>query len=110
MNKNRFLLFVGMTLPVAAFANGQEVLVSLFYDLLTLIALTIFIACIKWKSAGKTLLAVVLVVSFCTVFSITGKMPYNRNKLLIDSLCIGVPLVSVLATFLIFRRKFRLKK
>lgn len=107
MNRNRFLLPVLMILPFPAFAHGTEVLALLYCELLTLIVLTVFIACIKWKSSGKTLLVLVLVGSVLAVFTATGKMPYRANRIWIDALCIGVPLVSVLGTFLIFRRKFK---
>ena len=106
MEKKELLLSLLVLLPVSVFAHGQEVLVSLFYDLLTVIALTVFIAVIKWKSNGKLLLAIVLVVSAMTVFVITGNMPYTANRVLIDTICVGVPIASVLGTFLFFRRKF----
>ena len=100
------LLTLSVLLPVSVFAHGEEVLVSLFYDLLTVIALTVFIAGIKWKSNGKLLLAIVLVVSTVTAFVSTGNMPYTANRTLIDTIYVGVPIVSVLGTFLFFRRKF----
>lgn len=100
------LLLLGILFPVSVFAHGEEVLVSLFYDLLVVIALTVFIAGIKWKSNGKLLLAIVLVVSTVTAFVSTGNMPYTANRALIDTICVGVPLVSVLGAFLIFRRRF----
>jgi hypothetical protein len=106
MKKKELLLTLLVLLPVSAFAHGEEVLVSLFYDLLTVIALTVFIAVIKWKSNGKLLLTIVLVVSAMTAFISTGNLPYTANRVLIDTICVGVPIVSVLGTFLIFRRKF----
>lgn len=106
MKKNELLLTLLVLLPVSAFAHGEEVLVSLFYDLLTVIALTVFIAVIKWNSNGKLLLTIVLVISVMTTFVITGDMPYAANRVLIDTICVGVPIVSVLGTFLIFRHKF----
>lgn len=106
MNKNELLLTLLVFLPVSAFAHGEEVLLSFFYDLLTVIGLTVFIACIKWNSNGKYLLVVVLAVSALLVFIGTGKMPYYANRTLIDTLCIGVPITSVLAVYFIFRRKF----
>ena len=106
MKKKKWLLTLLVLLPVSAFAHGEEVLVSLFYDLLTVIALTVFIAVIKWKSNGKLLLTIVFVVSAGTAFMSTGNLPYTANRVLIDTICAGVPIVSVLGTFLIFRRKF----
>jgi hypothetical protein len=106
MSRKELLLTLVVLLPVSAFAHGEEVLVSFFYDLLTVIGLIIFIACIKWNSNGKYLLAVVLAVSALSVFIGTGKMPYYANRTLIDILCIGVPVTSVLAIYFIFRRKF----
>lgn len=107
MEKKELLLTLLVLLPVSAFAHGEEVLVSLFYDLLTVIALTVFIAVIKWKSNGKLLLAIVLVISIVMTFVITGNMPYAANRELIDTICVGVPIVSVLGTFLFFRESFR---
>ncbi|MNJ90882.1 hypothetical protein D3C87_85220 [compost metagenome] len=109
MNGKGFSLILSILLPVSAFAHGQEVLASLFYDLMIVIVLIIFIACIKWKSGGKVLLALVLVISLLIPLVITGKWPYQENKKLIDLLCVGIPLLSVLLTYFIFRRKFALK-
>ncbi len=103
------LLFLGILFPVSVFAHGEEVLVSLFYDLLIVIALTVFISGIKWKSNGKLLLAIVLVISTVAAVVITDSIPYTANRALIDTIHIGTPLVSVLGTFLIFRRKFSKK-
>lgn len=109
MNRKKFLSVISMLLPLSVFAHGEEVLVSLFYDLLTLIGLTIFIACIKWNSNGKYLLVVVLAVSALVVFMATGKMPYYSNRIWINTLCIGVPVTCVLTVYFIFRQKFRSK-
>ncbi len=106
MKKKKLLFILLALLPVSAFAHGEEVLVSLFYDLLTIIGLIVFITCIKWKLNGKLLLSIILVVSELLAFMITENMPYTSNKTLIDTICIGVPAVSVLVTFLIFHRKF----
>lgn len=106
MKKKKWLLTLLVLLPVSAFAHGEEVLVSFFYDLLTIIALTVFIAVIKWKSNGKLLLTIVLVVSAVTAFMSTGNLPYTANRVLIDTMCAGVPIASVLATYFIFRREF----
>lgn len=110
MNSKKALLILIILLPLSAFAHGEEVLVSFFYDLLTIIGLIIFIACIKWNSNGKYLLAVVLAVSALLTIIGTGKMPYYANRTLIDTLCIGVPIASVLSVYFIFKRKFSLKK
>lgn len=103
------LLIILILFPVSAFAHGEEVLVSFFFDLTTVIALIIFIFCIKWKDKGKILLVLVLIASVVLSFEITSKWPYTENRMLINLLCVGVPLVSVLLTYFIFRRKFRLK-
>ncbi|MGV3612176.1 MAG: hypothetical protein ACO1N0_14550 [Fluviicola sp.] len=103
------LLAVLILLPLSAFAHGEEVLLSLFYDLITVIALLVFILCIKWKSSGKSILGIVLIVSAVIPFMITSDWPYRENRRLIDSLHVGIPLVSVLVTFFLFRRKFSVK-
>lgn len=108
MGNKKILSVIVMLLPLSAFAHGEEVLVSFFYDLLTIIGLIIFIAVIKWNSNGKYLLAVVLAVSAFLTIALTGKMPYYANRTLIDTLCIGVPIVNVLSVYFIFKRRFRL--
>jgi hypothetical protein len=105
------LLFIGLTfLPIPVFAHGEEVLVTFFYDLITVIALIIFIALVKWESRGKTLLGLVLIVSVVSVFTITAQWPYTANRRLIEILCSGVPLFSVLATYFVFRKKFYIER
>lgn len=96
--------------PIPVFAHGEEVLVSFFYDLMTFVALTIFIAIIKWKSNGKTLLGIVLICSTLIALVSTGGLPYDANRRLIEMIMCGVPLIAVLSCCFIFRRKFSLKK
>ncbi|WP_341900897.1 hypothetical protein [Fluviicola taffensis] len=109
MTKLQILILL-ILLPISAFAHGVEVLVSFFYDLLTFVALTVFIALIKWKSAGKTLLGIILIVSTLIAIISTSGIPYDANRRGIELIMCGVPLVSVLSVYFIFRRKFRLKK
>jgi|GEM_PF-2343596 len=110
MQLKELLVILALLSPISAFAHGEEVLVSFFYDLMTFIALTIFIAVIKWKSSGKTLLGIILLVSTIGVFLMVNSCPYTANRRLIECLMCGVPIVSVLSVYLIFRRKFTLKK
>lgn len=112
MLKIRFknLLFVFLiALPVPVFAHGQEVLVSLFYDFITCIAIVIFILLIQWNSKGKTLLGTVLFLSVILIFSVTAQWPYTENRRLIELLCCGVPLFGVLLCYVLFRKKFSKK-
>jgi len=109
MSIERLLLVLLVLLPIPAFAHGEEVLVSLFYDLITVVALIIFILCIKWKSSGKGLLALVVIVSVLIPQVIVSSWPYMDNRMLIDLLCVGIPLISVLVTYFLFKRKFALK-
>lgn len=104
------LLIVLILSPLSAFASGVDVIGLLYGELLTIIALTVFILLIKWKASGKLFLAIILIVSVILAFAITGRMPYSANKSLVDPLCMGIPLISVLTAFFIFRRKFVLKR
>lgn len=106
----RNLLFTILLLvPISAFAHGEAALMSFFYDLMTFIALTVFIAIIRWKSPGKTLLGIILLVSTSGIFIVVNQWPYTANRILIESLMCGVPIVSVLSVYFVFRRKFGLK-
>jgi hypothetical protein len=109
MKLNKLLFALLILLPVPAFAHGLEVLVSFFYELITLIALIIFIALIKWESSGKTLLGIILIVSVVSISAIIGRWPYTANRRLIEILGSGVPLFSVLATYFAFRKRFTKK-
>lgn len=105
------LLFIVLTvLPIPVFAHGEDVLVTFFYDLITVIALIIFIALVKWDSRGKTLLGLVLIVSVVSIFTVTAQWPYTVNRRLIEILCSGVPLVSVLSAYFVFRKRFSVKR
>lgn len=110
MKLKNLLVILILLIPISTFAHGQEVLVSFFYDLMTFIALTVFIALIKWKSTGKTLLGIILISSTIIAFVWTNGIPYDLNKRLIEMIMCGVPILSVLSGYLILRRKFTLKK
>ncbi len=108
-HSDKLLFILLILLPIPAFAHGEEVLLTFFYDLMTLIALVIFIALVKWKSSGKILLALILIISVISIFSITVTWAYSVNRRLIEILGSGVPLVSVLSAYFIFRKKFTVK-
>lgn len=110
MKPESLILILLILLPIPAFAHGEEVLVSFFYDLMTFVVLTIFIALIKWKSNGKTLLGSILIGSTLIGLISTSGIPYDANRRLIEIVMCGVPLLSVLSGYFIFKRKFSLKK
>jgi len=110
MKLKNLLVILTFLVPISVFAHGEEVLVSFFYDLMTFITLTIFIAFVKWKSTGKTLLGIILIGSTLIAFVSTAGIPYNSNRRLIELIMCGVPMLSVLSVYFIFRRKFTLKK
>lgn len=109
MKLKNLLVILTLLLPISVFAHGEEVLVSFFYDLMTFVVLTVFIALVKWKSPGKTLLGIVLIASTLIGIISTSEIPYDANKGLIEIIMCGVPLLSVLCVYFIFRRKFSLK-
>jgi hypothetical protein len=110
MNMKNLLFGLIILLPLSAFAHGEAVLVSFFYDLMTFVALTIFIALIKWKPNGKTLLGIILICSTVIGFILTNRIPYTANRRFIEMIMCGVPFVSVLSCYFIFKGKFVLKK
>lgn len=110
MKLNNLLFIVLTFLPIPVFAHGEEVLVTFFYDLITVIALIIFIALVKWESRGKTLLGLVLIVSVVSIFTITAQWPYTANRRLIEILGSGVPLFSILLAYFVFRKRFSVKR
>lgn len=110
MKLDKLLFTLLILLPIPVFAHGEEVLVTFFYDLMTIIALIIFIALVKWKSSGKILLALILIISVISIFSITATWAYSVNRRLIEILGSGVPLISVLSAYFIFRKKFSVKR
>lgn len=108
MKKLKSILFVLLILsPFSAFAHGEEVFISLFFDVLTILLLLLFIGLLKWKKAGKAILLLVLLIVEIVHFYLLSEIPYRKNEQLILWFGILVPLVSVLLTFFLFRNKFR---
>lgn len=95
--------------PVSAFAHGQEVLLPLFFDVLTFLLLILFVSLVKWKKSGKVMLLLVLFIVETINFYLISEISYKGNEKLVLCLGILIPLISVLLIFFLFRNKFSSK-
>lgn len=100
------LITLLLVLPATALAHGEEVLILLFIDVTVILTLLVFIGFLKWKIKGKLLLLLTLIITLFFTFTVLGSMPYRKNAVMINTLSAVIPVLSVLAVFLLFRKKF----
>ena len=103
--KNKLLSLVLLS-PFSALAHGEEVLVTLYIDLFSFVALLLYIGFLKWHMKGKFLLLFFLILAEFINFILFANIPYQRNDLLINAMSFILPCSFVLGASLLFRRKF----
>lgn len=92
--------------PFIAFAHGEEVIWTLFSQVIVLILVLIAIGITKWNLKGKLLLVLLYVLSIFLTELFALRFPYFQNEILITALLLVVPVVVVCLSYFILKKKF----
>ena len=94
-------------LPYCAFAHGEEVLVPVFIQLISILALIIFLLVSKLAVPQKVLLGTTYLLTFGLIILLTWNVPYRENRIVLDlAMTIG-PAITTLIAFLFLRFRKR---
>ena len=108
MKQNKYILgFFLLCLPISGYASGQNVLTLIGLELFLIIVFIIILLTLKINLKGKGIILFVFILSHLIIYKLTEKLPYTENQLLINSLTIGIPILSVLISYLIIRKKYK---
>jgi len=108
MKLNRYILGIFLLcLPFSSYASGQNVLTLIGLELFLIIIFIIILLTLKINLKGKGILIFVFILSHLIIYKFTEKLPYTENQILINSITIGIPILSLLIAYLIIRKKYK---
>ena len=94
-------------LPLSSYASGQNVLTLIGLEIILLLVFIFLLFTLKITLRGKSILVLIFVLTHIGIYTIVGKLPYNENQILINTLIFGLPILTVIITYLLIRKKFK---
>ncbi len=108
MSENNLKLFACLTylFPSLAFASGSDILtlIGLEFVVFVIVLGSIFIGKLNQKAKGIVFIA--YLVGAAIPWYITQDWPYTDNLFKINTLCISIPLVFWITSYLVCSKKF----
>ena len=106
MKKEKYIygLFL-LSLPMSCYASGQNVLTLIGLELILTITFIIFLITININIKGKGFLIFIFILTHLIFYKFTENLPYTKNQLFINTLSFVLPVLTVLTTYLIIRKK-----
>jgi len=99
----RLLLLLVFPLPV--YAHGQDVIATIFYQIVTVLAIFLVLAVVPVLRRHFIVVFLGCLLGVITAWLITGDMPYTANRSLITSLDIAMPIGFTIAAVLLTKRR-----
>jgi hypothetical protein len=96
------LTLIFLLIPAMAYAHGEEALLPIFIQLISLILFIAFIASVKIKHPGKLILTVVYIASTVGVFTLMGSVRYLVYLQKMASINTAIALIPPSAVMLVF--------
>ncbi len=93
-----------MALPVAAFAHGEEVLITLLIPVTLVVILLIVMYFVKLPLATKGILYATFFITSVGMFFLVGRLPYLPNEQLINLSVLFVPATLTIAMYYIIKQ------
>lgn len=106
---NRLKYIIALLLfasPLTALAHGEEVLVTVFLEFLTVVILVIGLFTIKLNKKGKFVIGGIYLMTIILTSILTNLLPYRQNQTLINFLVVVVPLTIGIASYIGLKDKF----
>ena len=90
-------------LPFCAFAHGEEVLVPVFIQLISFLALIVFLLASKLIVPKKVLLGTTYFLTLGLIVLLSWNVPYRENQTVLDLAMTTGPAITTLIVFLFLR-------
>lgn len=102
-NIRLLLLSIFLSLPVMAFAHGEDAIYSFCVQAISIIVSLIFIAFFKAKAIITTILIVTYLLSVFAIGSYTNNIPFRQNVLAINLSVAFIPAIITCAVYFLLR-------
>jgi hypothetical protein len=102
-NKKQAFLLILLIMPLMLFAHGEEVLYTIFIQIISIIVFLITLAIIKLDSNKKIILAGVYFLTVIVIFNCTSTISYRNNMSIINFAEVFIPGIVGLITYFLFK-------
>lgn len=92
-----------LAMPLMLFAHGEEVIFTLFIQIISIIIFLIVLVFIKLNSKQKATLAGVYFLAVIVVFFATGTIPYRNNMAAINLSVTLIPATCFVLTYVLLK-------
>jgi hypothetical protein len=108
MNKQeKYLLTLGILLPLATFASGGETLVWLWIEFVVIIAFLTTLIFVRINWTGKGFMIFIFIVTEYLIMKLTDDLPYSKNKLVINGISIIAPALTTIVSYWTLKSRFK---
>ena len=108
MKKLKYILsLLLLASPLTSFAHGEEVLGTVFLELIAIVIFVIGLLTIKLNVKGKLLIGGIYVLATVLTFTIIDNLPYNQYRTMINIVVVVVPLTIGIISYVGLRNKFQ---
>ena len=104
------LLLILLIIPILCFAHGEEILIALFIQVLSIIVFIIVLFTINLNLKGKGILSIIYILTTGLFLSIINKIPYRQNMQLINWLIFIVPVIIITLSYMYLKPRFKKQK
>jgi|AntRauTorckE5430_2_1112549.scaffolds.fasta_scaffold10543_2 hypothetical protein len=104
--KTAFFLLLLICTPYLCFANGNDIIPFLGFELFLIVSFLVFTINIKLNRKAKLSLVLTFIISNGLALMLTSDLPYSKNILLINSITLGLPILALLLNYVILKRYY----
>ena len=108
MKKSKHILSLLLVVtPLAAFAHGEEVLGTIFLELIVIVILIVGLVTVNLNRKGKLIIGSIYFLTIVLTFTLTNLLPYRQYQTLTNILVVAVPLTTGIASYMGLKDKFQ---
>ena len=101
--RRKFIALIALVLPATAEAHGEEVLVTVFAQFVTVAAILAIISMVRALKRYSSVGFVGCFVGVAISWALTGQMPYRENRNLITMALVVLPVISTVLALVLAR-------
>jgi hypothetical protein len=102
-NIKKALLCILLITPMVAVAHGEEVIYTLFIQIVSVIICLIVLISVKISATSRSIVLGIYLLSVVAVFCITNNLPFRENMLLINLSVAFIPFIVAVLTYFLLR-------
>jgi hypothetical protein len=107
MKLRNILSLLLLASPLTALAHGEEVLVTVFLELIVFVILVVGLLTINLTRTGKLIIGVIGIFAIVLTSIAINGLPYNQYRTMINVVVVTVPLTIVIISYFGLKNRFK---